>query len=135
MTVAKPHFTNAPAARFELEPFRDYAFQALEACPLVAPGVCTNPMCSQPFAPVRPWQIYCSRLCRKSDEAELRRIGHKAAPALLAWRAGKYEKTDPSLQALSRAGRNYVSQLSSEWWRDRQTRAQAAQIGRSENEH
>lgn len=53
----------------------------------------------------------------------MRRIGHKAAPALLAWRAGKYEKTDQDLRALSRAGRNYVSRLSSEWWFDRMRRA------------
>jgi hypothetical protein len=57
------------------------------------------------------------------DELDMRRIGHKAAPALLAWRAGKYEKTNDDLRALSRVGRNYVSRLSSEWWNDRLRRA------------
>jgi hypothetical protein len=54
------------------------------------------------------------------DELDMRRIGHKVAPALLAWRAGKYEKQNDDLRALSRAGRNYVSRVASEWWSDRQ---------------
>lgn len=53
----------------------------------------------------------------------MRRIGQKAAPALLAWRMGKYEKQDAGLRALSRAGRNYVTRLQSEWYRDRMARA------------
>ena len=53
----------------------------------------------------------------------MRRIGQKAAPALLAWRMGKYEKEDAALRDLSRAGRNYVTRLQSEWYRDRLARA------------
>lgn len=53
----------------------------------------------------------------------MRRIGQKAAPALLAWRMGKYEKQDAGLRALSRAGRNYITRLQSKWFRDRMTRA------------
>ena len=123
MTLSAPNAANALAARFEIEPFADFAFAQLAACPLIEPGICMNPLCSQHFAPSRSWQRYCSTACRKMDELDMRRIGHKAAPALLAWRAGKYEKTDEGLRALSRVGRNYVSRLSSDWWNDRLRRA------------
>lgn len=123
MTLPALKTANAPAARFEIEPFAEVAFAELAASPLVAPGICMNPLCSQHFAPSRSWQRYCSTACRKMDELDMRRIGQKAAPALLAWRAGKYEKTDDDLRALSRAGRNYVSRLSSDWWNDRLRRA------------
>lgn len=123
MTLLACKVANAPVVHFEIEPFSEVAFQELAACPLVKPGICMNPMCSQHFAPARSWQRYCSSACRRMDELDMRRIGHKAAPALLAWRAGKYEKSDPDLQALSRVGRRYVSRLSSEWWSDRLRRA------------
>ncbi len=123
MTLPAIKPANAPAARFDFEPFAEVAFAELAACPLVEPGVCMNPLCSQHFAPSRPWQRYCSAACRKMDELDMRRIGQKAAPALLAWRAGKYEKENDDLRALSRVGRNYVSRLSSEWWNDRLRRA------------
>jgi len=123
MTLSTPKVKNAPVARFEIEPFADVAFRELAACPLVQPGICMNPLCSQPFIQSRSWQRYCSTACRKMDELDMRRIGHKAAPALLAWRAGKYEKADEDLRALSRVGRNYVSRLSSDWWNDRLRRA------------
>lgn len=123
MTMPAPIIAHALAARFEIEPFADVAFAELAACPLVAPGICMNPLCSTHFAPSRSWQRYCSAACRKMDELDMRRIGHKAAPALLAWRAGKYEKNNDDLRALSRVGRNYVSRLSSDWWTDRLRRA------------
>lgn len=123
MTLSALKVVNAPAAHFEMEPFADVAFKELAACPLIKPGVCMNPLCSQPFIPSRSWQRYCSTVCRKMDEVDMRRIGHKVAPALLAWRAGKYEKTDEKLRTLSRAGRNYVSRLSSQWFADRMQRA------------
>lgn len=123
MTLPAPRFANAPAAHFDLEPFHVTAHRELAEFPLVAPGVCLNPMCSRVFAPVRSWQRYCCETCRKMDETEMRRIGQKAAPALLAWRMGKYEKQDAGLRALSRAGRNYVTRLQSEWYRDRMARA------------
>ncbi|MEH6521206.1 hypothetical protein [Sulfitobacter sp.] len=119
MTLSALKPANALAARFEIEPFADVAFAELAACPLVEPGICMNPLCSQHFVQTRSWQRYCSTTCRKMDELDMRRIGHKAAPALLAWRAGKYEKTNDELRALSRVGRNYVSRLSSDWWNDR----------------
>ncbi|WP_217701742.1 hypothetical protein [Pseudooceanicola sp. HF7] len=53
----------------------------------------------------------------------MRRIGQRAAPALLAWRLGKYETSDAPLRDLSRAGRNYIGHLQTEWLRSRQLRA------------
>jgi len=123
MTKSGPNTANALAAHLEVEPFADVAFKELAMCPLVEPGICMNPLCSRHFAPSRSWQRYCSTACRKMDELDMRRIGHKAAPALLAWRAGKYEKENDDLRALSRVGRNYVSRLSSDWWNDRLRRA------------
>lgn len=123
MTLVSCNTANAQAARFEMEPFSVVAFQELAAFPMVEHGVCMNPLCSKQFNTSRSWQHYCSAACRKLDEMEMRRIGQKAAPALLAWRMGKYEKTDADLRALSRAGRNYISQLSSEWFKDRVQRA------------
>ncbi|AUQ89381.1 MULTISPECIES: hypothetical protein [Phaeobacter] len=123
MTLAAPRFANAPAAHFDLEPFHVIAHAELADFPLAAPGVCLNPMCSRQFTPSRSWQRYCCDTCRKMDEVEMRRVGQKAAPALLAWRMGKYEEQDAALRALSRAGRNYISRLQSEWYCDRQRRA------------
>ncbi|MEP4950073.1 MAG: hypothetical protein ABJU46_03755 [Paracoccaceae bacterium] len=123
MTLPTLKPANALAARFDTEPFAEVAFAELAAFPLVKPGICMNPLCSKHFAPSRSWQRYCSTACRKMDEMDMRRIGHKAAPALLAWRAGKYETENDDLRALSRAGRNYVSRLSSDWWNDRLRRA------------
>lgn len=120
MTLLTPIRRHAPVARFEIEPFKDLAFQELASFSLVETGVCMNPVCSRGFDPSRHWQRYCSQSCRKLDELDMRRIGHKVAPALLAWRAGKYEKQNDDLRALSRAGRNYVSRVASEWWSDRQ---------------
>jgi len=123
MTPCALRPANAQAVHFEIEPFRDVAHAELAACPLVAPGTCQNPLCSQPFAPRLSWQRYCSESCRRSDEAEMRRIGQKVAPALLAWRKGKDERRDERLRALSRAGRNYFSRLTTAWYLDRLARA------------
>lgn len=112
----------APAVHLDIEPFHVLAHRELDGSPLVAPGVCLNPSCSRAFAPTRHWQRYCSEACRKADDAEMRKVGHKAAPALLAWRMGKYEKQDEALRALARVGRNYVSKLQSEWFNDRAAR-------------
>lgn len=123
MTLPATLIANAPAAHFDIEPFHVTAHAELADFPLVAPGVCLNPMCSRHFAPTRSWQRYCCDTCRKRDETEMRRVGQKAAPALLAWRMGKYEQQDDALRALSRAGRNYISRLQSEWYCDRIRRA------------
>ena len=56
----------------------------------------------------------------------MRRIGHKAAPALLAWRMGKYATIDPDLRALGRTGRNYISELQRAWLADRKAREHLA---------
>ncbi|SMP32054.1 hypothetical protein [Shimia sagamensis] len=124
MTMLAPISANAPAVHFDPEPFHVAASRELAAYPLVAPGVCFNPMCSRDFAPKRPWQLYCCEVCRKVGEVEMRKVGHKAAPALLAWRMGKYERDDTALRDLSKAGRNYVSNLQSAWWNDRRARAE-----------
>jgi hypothetical protein len=63
------------------------------------------------------------------DEAEMRRVGQIAAPALLAWRMGRDQKTETPLRALSRAGRNFYTRLSTDWFNARQARVQAAQRG------
>lgn len=127
MTHRPDHPANALPVHFDPEPFHVAAAVELAAHPLIAPGVCLNPSCSKHFAPTRPWQRYCCKLCRDMDEREMRRVGQKAAPALLAWRMGKYEGPDGNadLRGLSSAGRNYVSRLQSEWLADRKARAKA----------
>lgn len=119
MTLPQNRRANAPAVRFQYEAFTEVAHNELAAYPLVEPGVCMNPMCSRHFAPTRSWQRYCSKQCRDMDHEEMRMIGQKAAPALLAHRLGKYETKNAALRALSKAGRNYTSGLVSEWYRDR----------------
>ncbi len=114
---------NAPAGHFDLEAFRSVAHREIEACPLVPVGVCMTPSCSRHFVPRRAWQTYCSDGCRRVDEAEMRRIGQRAAPALLAWRLGKYETRDPALRDLSRAGRRYIGALQTEWLASRRLRS------------
>lgn len=116
----------ANAVATHIEPFHVSAFAALRAAPLVPPGICRNPCCSQAFAPAREWQEYCSDACRAMDVAEARRIGHRAAPALLAWQAGRYAAPGTPRALLSRAGRTYYSALAAEWLRDRRARALVA---------
>ena len=60
---------HAPPVHFDVEPFHVAADGPLSACPLSRPGICMNPCCSRPFAPVRDWQRYCGADCRKADEA------------------------------------------------------------------
>ena len=108
-----------------LEPFSNYAFKELSVVGLARPGICRFPCCSQPFASSRAWQDYCSETCRRRDLAEMRTIGHRAAPALLAWQMGRYATKGSPLADLSRAGRNYYSALAASWLRDRRARAAA----------
>jgi len=126
MTYPKAIGADAPPVHFDLEPFHIVAAPALAACPLVPPGQCLNPGCSRTFVRTREWQVYCGPDCRAAGEAEMRRIGHKAAPALLAWRMGKYTTTDPALRELGRTGRNYISELQRAWLADRQARVRMA---------
>ncbi|MFC4668159.1 hypothetical protein ACFO5X_06300 [Seohaeicola nanhaiensis] len=73
----------------------------------------------------RPWQLYCSDACRAVGDREFRSIGHRAAPALLAWQMGRYAPKGSPLGDLSRAGRNYYSTLAAGWLRDRRARVAA----------
>lgn len=131
--IAAPRET-APGASpaVEIEPFAEYAWRELLACPMGEPGHCAHPDCQRPFAAARDWQRYCSASCRAADERETRRIGHKAAPALLAWRMGKYTETGApdaaARRALSAAARRYLGRLQSDWLRDREARAERARM-------
>jgi hypothetical protein len=124
MTYLEPRLQHAVAPHFDPEPFAEVAFAELAASPLAVPGICMNPTCSRPFAPTRDWQRYCCTGCRKADLAEMRRVGLKVAPALLAHRMGKYEPAggDAGLRAVSAAGRRYVGQVQSDWLADRRRR-------------
>jgi hypothetical protein len=126
MTIPQPRRANALAVHFGMEPFQTAAAPALAAWPLVPEGQCLNPGCSRTFVRTRDWQVYCCNVCRQFGDREMRRIGLKAAPALLAWRMGKYEKSDEDLRALSRAGRNYIARLQSDWFADRKAREERA---------
>lgn len=124
MSIGADHTGNALKVHgFDPEPFSIFASEQLRAAPIVPPGICANPTCSKPFAPMREWQEYCSHACRKSAEAERAVVGRYVAPALLAWRAGKYERRDQALRELSGAGRNYLSVIASLWWASRKSRA------------
>ena len=125
MTYQHPLNEYAVAPRFEFESFAVFSNGLADSVRLVPPGVCLNPSCSAYFDPARAWQLYCCDACRRVDIAELRRVGLKAAPAMLAWQSGRYSK-DADLQALCRAGRNYVSNLQAVWVRDRLNRTKLA---------
>lgn len=125
MTLPATRLANGVARHFDVDDFRTFAASELDACAPWQGGVCFQPECGRVFQPTRRWQIYCCTDCERRGTAELRRIGHKAALALLAWRMGKYEQTDDSLRATSRAARRYVGNLQSAWWADRQARAEA----------
>lgn len=116
--LSPPANTNAQAVHFDFEPFAQFAAPELALQSLHMPGVCFNPLCSCKFNPTRDWQQYCSPACRRAGEQEMRRIGQKAAPALLAWQMGRYSKGG-ALADLSRAGRRYYSSLAADWLRDR----------------
>jgi hypothetical protein len=135
MHTSEPRAANAVAPRLDVESFSVVAAPELAAHPLVPPGICQNPTCSRAFAPRRAWQVYCCEACKRADMQEMRWVGLKAAPALLAWRMGKNRqahdfqgnmvRTGPELRALSRAGQNYVTRLQTAWWNDRLARARA----------
>ena len=122
MTPLDDRSANARAVHFSHESFATYAHRQLANYPLSPVGVCQNPCCSRRFAASRDWQLYCSDACRKLDRAEMRRVGEMAAPALLAWRMGKYATTDDDLRALGAAGRRFVGNLQSAWYADRRRR-------------
>lgn len=114
-----------------LEPFEVFAHVELARVGLAEAGRCAHPDCQRAFDPARAWQRYCCADCRRADTAEFRAIGHRAAPALLAHRLGKYTARGASpeadaLRALSAAGRRYLGILQSEWLRDRLARAEVA---------
>lgn len=111
--------------RLDMEPFHVVASAELSARPLVPVGVCQNPYCSASFNPTRAHQRYCRAACRVADIRELRAVGLKAAPALLAWQMGRYAKPG-HLADLSGAGRRYFSALAAEWLRDRKWRVDMA---------
>ncbi|MCW1934552.1 hypothetical protein [Pararhodobacter zhoushanensis] len=126
MTIRAEPVADAVAPHFDVEAFADFAFAELLACPLGEPGRCQNPDCQRPFDLRRDWQRYCSDACRAADKKEFRRVGLKAAPALLAHRLGKYETRDPALRALSAAARRYLGELQTHWLRSRRARAEEA---------
>lgn len=115
---------NAPPVHLEIEPFAVACAAQLARSPLARAGVCFNPACSRRFTPMRPWQAYCCDSCRRAGEQEMRKVGHMAAPALLAWRMGKYEEHDADLRDLSRAAWRWVGGLQSAWVADRARRSQ-----------
>lgn len=114
---------NAPAVHLDIEPFAVTCAPQLDRSPLAVPGICFNPACARAFSPARAWQVYCCESCRRFGEQEMRKVGHMAAPALLAWRLGKYETQDAARRDLSRAARRWVGHLQSAWLRDRHRRA------------
>lgn len=111
---------HAPGVHLDFEPFA--VANGFERFPLAVPGVCFNPSCGRRFDPSRVWQVYCCAECRKSGEREFVRIGTLAAPALLAWRAGKYETRDPDLRDIASAGRRYIGNLQTRWVQSRAER-------------
>ncbi|NVK56674.1 MAG: hypothetical protein HWE26_13770 [Alteromonadaceae bacterium] len=122
------------AERFE--PFRDYAFAELEAAPLHQAGVCFLPQCGRRFDPSVSWQMYCCKACERAGLTEFRKWGLRAAPALLAWRLGKYASDGPVADR-TRSARRFVTAVQSAWIVDRADRAkdnqtkQGAENGRN----
>jgi|GEM_PF-979968 len=114
---------------FDVPAFSDVAWSELAAHPFAAFGRCLNPACSQLFTPPRSWSRYCCAACRRLDEAEFRRIGHKVAPALLAHRMGKYERVDPALRNLSAAARRFIGDVQTQWLGSRNARILTATRG------
>lgn len=126
-----PRTEDAPAGHFDIESFADYAELELRAYPLARPGLCANPDCSRPFSSGgRFWKRYCGQGCARADEAEIRRIGQKAAPALLALQMGRYAKPGTPAQVLHLAAWRYLRFLAAEWLRHRRGRARIVERGR-----
>lgn len=108
------------------ETFQAFAFAELAAAPMHRAGTCFNPDCGRAFDPARSWQLYCCDACKRAGTAELRTWGHRMALALLVWRMGKYEVSDPAIRARTAAARRYLSQVQSAWLADRAARAALA---------
>jgi len=117
---------NAVTLHLEVEPFETACEPELTACAMHVAGVCDNPGCSVVFAPSTPWQKYCCSACRRCAVNEARAVGHKIAPALLAWRQYKRAKPGTPEADLCRAARRYITQVQTAWAADRSRRRAAA---------
>ncbi len=106
------------------EPFTPQTIPEILAAPTWTAGECVFPDCARRFCPTRAWQVYCCDDCRRADSREWRAWGHRAAPALLAWRMFKYDP-DPARRALVRRARRYVTEVQSAWAASRAARAAA----------
>lgn len=114
------------------EKFADAAYTEIQNAPYWTPGICFNPACSRPFTPTRPWQIHCCKSCKAATDAEMRRFGDLLALPMLVHRMGKYERDDPAILDRTRAARRFATQVQSQWWSSRQTRAEHAQASNQE---
>ena len=136
MTIHAHPPANALAVHLDVEPFH-VAVDPLWSPEVVGTtGVCFNPGCCLPFTRTRPWQWYCCDACRRQGDNEFRQVGHKIAPALLAWRLGKHPSirtlhgvvpVTPEQVDLGRAARRYINQVQSAWYDERLRRAAGAQ--------
>ena len=111
----------------DIEAFSDFAWSEIADVREATFGVCALPQCSCQFNPMKPNQIFCSDQCRQIDDAERRKVGMVAAPALLAMRQGKYAKKDTPEHRLFRKAWSYLGQLNTAWKQDRDARRKAAQ--------
>ncbi|KQI66952.1 hypothetical protein AN189_18010 [Loktanella sp. 3ANDIMAR09] len=121
-------FANAVTPHLDVEPFDVAAARELAAVPMHSPGVCFNPSCGAAFVPSRSWQTHCSAACRQVSVREFRMVGHKIAPALLAWRLHKRAPSGTPQADLCRAARRYITQVQTAWVADRDRRAGLAAV-------
>lgn len=129
MTLGNNGCAGAPAVPLEIEPFSEYAYSEISECPLTPPGVCGWPDCSQQFEPLNLRQTYCCKACRKADEQEHRKFGHKIAVAMLAHQNGRHaQRGDPRFY-LASVARTFVSRAQSDWLKNRKMRIEIARVG------
>ncbi|MDJ0629815.1 MAG: hypothetical protein QNJ44_16270 [Rhodobacter sp.] len=122
-----PNARTETGFKLDIEPFHIACDGVL---PMHRPGICFHPDCSRPFNPTRDWQKYCSAACRQKDDAELRRVGMMAAPAMLTYRMTRNRRSDPVAVDTANAARRYTDQLISDWVKNRAERVQAAEEAR-----
>lgn len=112
--------------RLDIEPFSEFAWQEIGAVREAEFGVCALPQCSASFNPHVRKGRFCSDQCREADVREMRIVGHKIAPALLAMREGKYTARGTPQHSLFLAAWRYLGRVGTEWRQDRAKRRKEA---------
>lgn len=104
-----------PPAGQGFQPFVDYAAAELEQAAPWDYGHCFNAACARAFEPSRRSHRFCCPACQRAFEAECRRFGMRAAPALLVHGLTKRAPAGSALAETRKAAQRHLTAVQSGW--------------------